>query len=52
MKYILKIESQNPDNNMMVHCDDAVEMARLTSRAILQGYVRVIAEQLEEDKCE
>jgi len=45
MKYILSLTDRNPQNNMVLECDDEEEMNKYYKMAIQQGYKVTIKEE-------
>lgn len=48
MKYILSLTARNPQNNMVLECDDEEEMNKYYKMAIQQGYKVTVKEEPED----
>jgi len=47
MKYILSLTDKNPQNNMVIECEDEEEMNKYYKMAKQQGYKVVVKEVTE-----
>ena len=49
MRYILSLTDKNPQNNMVLECDDEAEKAKYLRMATLQGYKVTVKEVDDEE---